>query len=340
MKNSAAIIPVSSLECQEKSWKSELKNAFSSSTQLLQYLQLDSKTALIDACTSPDFPVRVPRPFAERMERGNPNDPLLAQVLATNVEYLPNPAFSKDPLNEQSLGQPGMLHKYQGRILLLLSGACAINCRYCFRRHFPYQANHANEANLENNLNYIRNNSSIKEVILSGGDPLLMNDRQLSELIIQLEKIEHLKLLRIHTRLPIVIPSRITEKLLTILTETRLTSCMVVHVNHPNEIDLNTGDQLQRAVKAGISVLNQSVLLKGVNNDVKTLAKLSQKLFEFQVLPYYLHILDPVDGSAHFHEPRQAAIRLIKKLRNSLPGYLVPRLAVELPGEKSKTILA
>jgi EF-P beta-lysylation protein EpmB len=340
MKNSAAIIPVSSPECQKKSWKHELKNAFSNNRQLLEYLQIDKRAAPYEINESLDFPVRVPLSFAKRMKVGDPLDPLLLQVLANDIENQVVAGYGKDPLLEQGLSQPGLLHKYYGRVLFILSGSCAINCRYCFRRHFPYQTSADSYSNLQNNLDYVSSDTSISEVILSGGDPLLMGDQQLALLVNQLSEIPHVKQLRIHTRMPIVIPSRITEQLIELLAATRLITCLVVHTNHPNEIDDITGTQLQRLVQNGIPVLNQSVLLKDINNNSKTLALLSRRLFSYQILPYYLHLLDPVQGSAHFYESEANALVLIDSLRKSLPGFLVPRLAVERPGEKSKTILA
>ncbi len=339
MKNSAPIIPVSSDDCQVNSWKSQLKSAFSSAESLLTYLQIpfEDYAALIDS--KPNFAVRVPIAFANKMKKGDINDPLLQQALSLQKENQDIAGYSTDPLEEQRHQQPGLLHKYHGRVLLILTGSCAINCRYCFRRHFPYESSSKEQNNLALNLNYIAENKDIKEVILSGGDPLLLSDNQLAKLMEQLEAIEHVEYLRIHTRLPVVIPDRVSKSLVNRLSESRLTTSLVMHANHPNEIDAYTGARLKPLVQAGTMLFNQSVLLKGINDSVEVLQQLSERLFQYQIVPYYLHLLDPVKGAAHFEISQPSAIQLIQQMSSQMPGYLIPRLAREEPNKPAKTII-
>ncbi len=339
MKIAAPIIPVSTPECQVISWKTYLKSAFSDSDQLLDYLDIKRTDYQTRNPAQTSFPVRVPIPFADKMEKGNINDPLLQQVLAKDVENRVVEGYSFDPLKEQQNTIPGLLHKYAGRVLLILTGSCAVNCRYCFRRHFPYQEQLASGENLTKNLEYIQQDDSISEVILSGGDPLLMGDNQLQQLILQLEKIPHLRRLRIHTRLPIVIPQRLTTALQRCLSDTRLLTSMVIHANHANELDDELGQRLISFVRSGISLFNQSVLLKNINDSAQSLAKLSEKLFEYQVIPYYIHLLDPVAGAAHFNVEKKRAIKIMRQLGDLLPGYLLPKLVEEQPDKASKTII-
>ncbi|MBV1907845.1 MAG: EF-P beta-lysylation protein EpmB [Kangiellaceae bacterium] len=340
MKNSAPIIPVSNSDCQLNSWKTELKSAFSSPQELLQYLAIDATALDFEIDTSPTFKLRVPRPFADKMQPGNINDPLLLQVLSSSLENVPADGFVSDPLQEQNGDRPGLLHKYHGRVLLLVTGSCAVNCRYCFRRHFPYQSDSTDDENLRENIGYIAKNKDISEVILSGGDPLIAGDKQLERLIRQLESIKHIRRLRIHTRLPIVIPQRITPMLIKLLSETSLQTSMVVHTNHANEIDKQTGRQLQGLVQSGTTVLNQAVFLKNINDSSAAQIDLSEKLFKYQILPYYLHLLDPVKGASHFYQTKQKALQVMNELRNYLPGYLVPKLALEEPNKPSKSVIS
>jgi len=283
------------------------------------------------------FPLRVPRGFVERMEKGDPNDPLLLQVLPIAKELQSHPDFVTDPLGEKAVNPiPGLLHKYHGRVLLTLTSACAINCRYCFRRHFPYQDNKPGRKNLEKALEYIAADESITEVILSGGDPLVADDAYLADLVAALEKISHVKRLRIHTRLPIVLPERITESLLSLLSKTRLQAVLVTHCNHPNEIDPAVEHAMGLLKHHGISLFNQAVLLRGVNASVDVLSRLSERLFDIGVIPYYLHVLDKVDGAAHFDVDEVRAKELIKGVMGRLPGYMVPCLVREVAGAESK----
>ena len=339
MKKSASIIPVSSPSCQVISWKFYLKSAFSSSKDLLNYLEIAEPSKSKTVCESPEFPVRVPLPFAQKMEKGNLSDPLLRQVLALEKEKVFVPGYSKDPLRETSTSNVRLLHKYKGRVLLLVSSACAINCRYCFRRHFPYENYTININELEHTLDYIRKDKSITEVILSGGDPLLTSDRQLERLLGKITHINHVKRLRIHTRLPVVIPQRITTSLIAMLAKIRLQTTLVLHINHANEIDSLLGNLIKKLVNSGTLVFNQSVLLSGVNDDFRTLADLSEKMYGYKIIPYYIHLLDPVAGAAHFNVEQKKAVKIMQELSNILPGYLVPKLAVEEVFKQSKTVL-
>ena len=334
------MIPRTQARCQVKSWQQELKGAIGSVQTLFDLLELDSTKLPDSIAAHKDFPLRVPLPFVERMQKGEWHDPLLLQVLPQGRELDYAPGFSADPLEEaQAIAAPGLIHKYHGRVLLIAAAGCAIHCRYCFRRHFPYQENKPGSGQWRETLDYIRRDASIKEVILSGGDPLLAPDSYLAELVEQLAAIDHLERLRIHTRLPIVIPQRITVECLDWLTASRLQPVVVVHCNHANEIDAAVAASIKRLLNRGVAVLNQSVLLKGVNDKVDTLVQLSEALFKMGVLPYYLHLLDPVAGAAHYDFDELSAKKLLDQLRLRLPGYLVPRLVKELANKGSKTPL-
>lgn len=291
-------------------------------------------TPIIDTL---DFPLRASHAYIQRIEKGNINDPLLRQILPTLAETRIHPDYHTDPLSEQEhMPVPGLLHKYHGRVLLTLTGACAIHCRYCFRRHFPYNKTNPATDNWSQALNYIQTHPEIKEVILSGGDPLSISDRRLQALSQQLDDIPHLQRLRIHSRHPIVLPERIDEQLLDWLKQSRLQTIMVIHSNHANEIDQQVEDALDRLKQAGVTLLNQSVLLKGVNDNSQTLITLSERLLSCGVQPYYLHQLDPVQGAAHFAVSDEHARELMQQLHQQLPGYLLPRLVREYAGEPGK----
>lgn len=306
--------------------------------ELLELLQLDPAQLPAAVRAGDAFSLRVPRPFLRRIRRGDPQDPLLLQVLPGAQELVASPGFSADPLEEQAANPvPGVVHKYRGRLLLIAAGQCAINCRYCFRRQFPYADNHLSRAQWQTALDYIRGRRELREVILSGGDPLVLNDRQLRWLSGELAGIDHLDKLRVHTRLPIVAPSRITDELLDWFAGSRLKPVLVLHCNHPNEIDAAVRKSLARLREAGVTLLNQAVLLRGVNDSEEVLCDLSETLFAAGVLPYYLHQLDRVQGAAHFEVDDARATQLIGALRHSLPGYLVPKLVREIPGELSKS---
>jgi L-lysine 2,3-aminomutase len=324
---------------QHADWVAELRAAYVDPLRLLATLGLTADDVGL-ATESGGFPFRVPRPFASRMRRSDPRDPLLLQVLPHADEFAEVPGYLRDPVGDLgSRRGAALLQKYRGRALLLLTGGCAVNCRYCFRRHFPYTTA-TGTANVRRAIADVRGDPSLSEIILSGGDPLLLQDDAVAAIIEQLSAIPHLCRLRVHTRLPITIPSRMTDALVTALSRTRLKTVVVLHINHPNEIDDELGAMLECCSNAGIQFLNQSVLLRGINDDAGTLAELSVSLFAASVLPYYVHLLDPVAGAAHFDVDDQAASAIAAALRARLPGYLVPRFVREVPGENAKTPIA
>lgn len=330
------IITRTAVPCQTPTWQAMLAEAITDVAELLATLDL-TPAQLKNPVTHPDFPLRVPRGFVARMEKGNAVDPLLLQVLPGAAEACVTPGYHADPVADQdAMVIPGVLHKYQGRVLLIATGACAIHCRYCFRQHFPYQEANAARAQWQQAVTYIGQQPQLHEVILSGGDPLMLGDHKLQELVLQLAAIPHVRRLRIHSRLPIVVPQRITPALIQVLTGTRLQTLMVLHCNHPNEIDAEVQQALQTMQRAGITLLNQAVLLHGINHLPQTQRRLSETLFHSGVLPYYLHMLDQVQGAAHFEVPESAALELMQQLQASLPGYLVPRLVREIPGAPAK----
>ena len=322
------------------SWQRQLSQAIRDPATLCKRLNLDDSWLPGAATGHQLFEICVPDAYLTRIAPNDPNDPLLRQVLPVSDEAATPQGYVTDPL-EEAEHQPvkGLIHKYANRVLLIASPNCAINCRYCFRRHFPYSDNSPSRAQWQEALDYLRIDTSLNEAILSGGDPLAANDRQLAWLVEQLENIPHLKRLRIHTRLPVVIPDRIDDALLGWLAATRLQKVMVLHINHANEIDQAVIDACTRLKQAGVTLLNQSVLLRGINDSVSALATLSERLFEAGVLPYYLHVVDPVQGAAHFDVPDEEAKALVKQLLEHLPGFLMPRLVREVPGNASKTPL-
>lgn len=321
-------------------WLYQLGDVITDPDELLTLLALNDHADLQQGRDARRlFPLRVPRAFVARMQPGDPQDPLLLQVLTAREEFIAAPGFGTDPLDEQKSVVPGLLHKYRNRALLLVKGGCAVNCRYCFRRHFPYQENQGNKNNWSQALEYIRTQPELDEIIFSGGDPLMAKDHELDWLISELEGISHIKRLRIHSRLPVVIPARITEGLCQRLAASRLQVLMVTHINHANEIDDALRASMVRLKKAGVTLLNQSVLLRGVNDNAQTLATLSNALFDAGILPYYIHVLDKVQGAAHFMVNDDEARALIKALLSLVSGYLVPTLAREIGGEPSKTPL-
>ncbi len=265
------------------------------------------------------------------------DDPLLRQVLPIAEEEADVPGFTIDALDEANFRKaPGLLHKYEGRALLVLTGACAIHCRYCFRRHYPYSQEPKRLDDWEPAFAAIEQDESIREVLLSGGDPLMLIDERLGEVVRRLDTIPHLRRLRIHTRLPIVLPNRVTLELIDLLTSTRLTSVVVVHANHPAELVADCALALRQLAQSGLMVLNQSVLLRGINDSVETLIELSERLIELGIRPYYLHQLDHVAGAAHFEVPEQIGLRLVGELRKRLPGYAIPQYVRETPGAPFK----
>ena len=321
-------------------WQREMAAAVQSVEQLLGLLDLqpaDFPPPFCDALAAArDFPLRVPHAFVRRMRRGDPRDPLLLQVLPLAAERLPpSPGYTRDPLEEAAATAiPGLLHKYRGRALLVATGACAVHCRYCFRRHFPYAEQ---RPDWQRALDYLQADDSIEEILLSGGDPLSLADEKLALLVENLARIPHLRRLRVHSRVPIVLPSRVDEGLLSWLAPgDRWQTVMVLHANHAHEIDPAVKAAVFRLRDAGVTVLNQSVLLRGVNDEAKNLADLSRALFEGGILPYYLHLLDRVEGAEHFAVEEDTALKLIRALLQQLPGYMVPKLVREVPGAPSK----
>ncbi len=325
---------------QTQTWKQELADAFTDPSKLLAALDLGS-TELAESVRQPQrFPLLVPQGFAALMRRGDPHDPLLRQVLPLAAEALPAAGFVSDPVGDRNARRaPGLLQKYRGRALLVATGACAVHCRYCFRRHFPYGDDGAQRDRFAGALAMLEQMPDLDEIILSGGDPLMLDDPVLAALIAALDGLPQLKRLRLHTRLPSILPSRITETLCAILSGSRLQLVVVVHINHSAELGREARQALHRLAELGAPLLNQSVLLRGVNDKVDTLAQLSEALISSRVLPYYLHLLDPVSGAAHFEVAEAEARNLITQLRLRLPGYLVPRLVREQPGKAAKTVL-
>lgn len=321
-------------------WQQELANVVTDPNELLSLLNLNPHEFTKDIQARRLFPMRVPRFFVDQMEKANPNDPLFLQVMPKANEFRKHPEFIQDPLQEHDVKIPGLLHKYKNRVLLMVKTGCAVNCRYCFRREFPYQSHRLSLSNLSEVLAYLENDTNIHEVILSGGDPLMAKDEHLASLIQKLENIKHLKHLRIHTRLPIVLPKRLTEQLANVLKETRLKCAIVLHSNHANEISMELKNKLIPFYQAGVTLLNQAVLLKNINDTVAAQTTLSEALYDANILPYYLHLLDKVEGASHFDVSEQEAIQLIEQLRVELAGFLVPKLVREIGGESSKTRIA
>jgi EF-P beta-lysylation protein EpmB len=328
----------SRVNCSEprrpETWQRLLADAIRDGAELCRMLELPETLAA--PCER--FPMLVPRGFAALMRKGDPADPLLRQVLSVADEYAVAPDFTADPLQESGCSpKPGLLHKYHGRALLVCTGACAVHCRYCFRRNYPYDEVPRGRSWWSEALDYFSGDASLHELILSGGDPLTLSDAVLSRLTLDFAQIPHLTRLRIHSRLPVVLPQRVTDAMLGWFATTRLQPVMVMHANHPREISLEVVDACARMRAAGVRLFNQSVLLSGVNDDVATLAELSETLFAAGVQPYYLHALDRVQGAAHFLVSDQRMRDIIDGLAARLPGYLVPKLVREDPGAPAKT---
>ena len=321
-------------------WQQQMASAFNRLEELFEYLEIDPSQLPAAEAAANDFPLRVPRGYAARMEKGNLQDPLLRQVLPVEEELVRHSDYLADPVSDRdSSVAAGTLHKYQGRVLLIATGSCGVHCRYCFRRHYPYRDASAGRENWRGALDYLEKSRDVSEVILSGGDPLTLSDDRLRRLVQALEEIPHLRQLRIHTRLPLLIPERITDELVHWLTRGRLQPIMVLHANHAREISGELRSGLQTLCRHGVTLLNQSVLLRGVNDSATALSDLSRSLFSTGVLPYYLHLLDRVQGAAHFDVTEPEALSLYRQIRDQLPGYLVPRLVREEPGKGSKTPL-
>lgn len=331
MKSSqAAVLP------EGRDWKLVVSESFRDLGDLLEFCEIDATGTGFEG--KHDFTLRVTRYFASLIEKGNAFDPLLLQVLPDTREFLHIDGYTGDAVgDQQAMPVPGLIHKYHGRVLLTLTGACAIHCRYCFRRHFPYS-----EANVDYSMNgqvitYLSGQPEVNEVILSGGDPLMVSDQKLARLISNLNRIPHVRVLRIHTRLLSVLPERVTEGFVETLQQFRGQIVFVTHINHPNEISAHNQAAFHLLARQGFTLFNQSVLLKRVNDSAKTLAELSNKLFASQVIPYYLHRLDKVQGAAHFDLSTRESCRIYKQLRSRLPGYLLPTLVEDGAGQQSKT---
>ena len=329
-----------SLAQSQPRWQQAMREAVRDPAQLLELLQLPQELLPAARRSAALFGLRVPRGYVARMRKGDVNDPLLRQILPLADEYAQQPGFTQDAVGDlNSARDGGLLHKYHGRALLITTGACAVHCRYCFRRHFPYSEINAGRGSWENALTQIADDPSLSEIILSGGDPLSLNDARLSELSRGLDQIPHLQRLRIHTRTPIVLPERVDAALLEWLARSRLQVVMVVHANHPQELDSYVASAAAQLAEAGVTLLNQSVLLRGVNDNAEVLTELSKRLFKLRIFPYYLHLLDKVQGAGHFDVPEKTAQILWQTMAESLPGYLLPKLAREEAGAASKTLL-
>ena len=322
------------------SWQEAMKDAVRDVDELCRLLELPEEFAATAKAAAGQFRLFAPLGFVARMHPGDPNDPLLRQVLPLAAEMAEVPGFVADPVRDDfAQQQPGLLQKYQGRVLLVATGTCAVHCRYCFRRHFAYQDAPHSIAEWQPALDEIALDESLHEVILSGGDPLTLVDATLLELLEKIAQIPHLRRLRIHTRLPIMIPERVTDDLIDMLRGCQLTPIVVLHANHANELDSHVASALGRLSDASILLLNQAVLLAGINDSVDTQAALCERLVDLRVMPYYLHQLDRVAGAAHFEVPVATGRQIIRRLRERLPGYAVPRYVAEIPGAGSKTIL-
>ncbi len=327
-------------QLESRTWQQELAEAITTPEALAAALGLSPEAFPGAQEAGRRFRLRVPRSFVARMRPGDVNDPLLRQVLPVAAELADEIGYGADPVGErEALRAPGLLQKYRGRALLITTGTCAVNCRYCFRREFPYAQQSADAPRWGEALAEIAADASLEEIILSGGDPLSLSNARLESLTRALTAIPHVRRIRVHTRQPVVLPSRVDEGLLHWLRASSLPVVMVLHVNHPNELDAELAAACARLRASGVTLLNQSVLLAGVNDDVEVLSQLSRRLFEAGVLPYYLHALDRVRGAAHFAVPEERARRLAGGLAARLPGYLVPRLVREVAGAPGKVVL-
>lgn len=324
---------------QYPDWRAAMGDAMTDPAELCRLLGLPPDTATAAQGPAQAFPLLVPRTFLARIHPGDLQDPLVLQILPRMEEMKVSSEFTTDPVREcASTQHRGWLRKYSGRLLMVTNGGCSVHCRFCFRRHFRYPAGGSHDP-WESAIQELAADSSLHEVVLSGGDPLALEDSCLADLAARVEAIPHVRRLRVHTRFPIVVPQRVTDELLSWLCTGRLTNVMVVHVNHPAEIDDDVAAALGRLVAAGVPVLSQTVLLRGVNDRVEVLAELFERLIDVRVIPYYLHQLDRVAGAAHFEVAPADGLKLIQQLRARLPGYAVPRYVREIPGEPGKVVL-
>lgn len=325
---------------QSANWQHALSNAFTNLAQLCAHLELNPQQLGYETFTSEQFPLRVPLSFANCMRKSDPNDPLLRQVLPISAELLQYPGYSNDPVGDVNASASiGVIHKYHGRVLFITTGSCAINCRYCFRRNFPYAELQLTKSQQRAAIAYLEQHTELTEVILSGGDPLLLNDDRLKDLLTQINALPHIQRIRIHTRIPIVLPERMTAELLAAFRQSTQKIIVVIHANHANELSEHVASATHRLSQQGITLLNQSVLLKGINDDAQALQALSERLFAIGVLPYYLHTLDKASGTGHFEVAEADALYLHSHLQKVLPGYLVPRLVHEQAGAAHKILL-
>ena len=316
-------------------WREELRQAFRRADSLLEFLQLERDA--LPYLNEPDFPILVPRAFAARMRKGDPEDPLLRQVLPDRAELDVVPGFVDDPVGDQaSRVERGLLHKYRGRLLLISTGACAIHCRYCFRQAYPYAQDHFHSGQIHQLLDHLDQHPDIEEIILSGGDPLMLDTNRLHQLTSALRDRVQIQRLRLHTRLPVVLPSRIDDEFLSWLENLPWQVVVVIHANHALEFDQQVDAALASLRRGGATIFNQAVLLAGVNDQAEDLANLMRRSFASGVIPYYLHLLDRVSGSARFERTKDYALTLVEQLRVELPGYLVPRLVREEAGAPYK----
>lgn len=323
------------------SWSQHLTQAITSLDDLIKSLGLSKDLITQGQDAQHSFKLLVPRPYLSRMEYGNPNDPLLLQILPNALETKSVIGYTKDPLEEADHNpQKAIVHKYKRRLLVITTGTCAVNCRYCFRRHFPYGDNQLAQAEWQSVINYLTAHPDVNEVILSGGDPLMMKDALLADKVRQIEALPQIKRLRIHSRLPVVIPARVCDDMFDWINKSRLDIIMVWHINHANEMDAELAQAAFKLKQAGVTLLNQGVLLKGINDSVEAQVNLSEAVFDAGILPYYMFTLDPVEGAAHFDITVEEAQKLMGKVAAELPGYLVPKLAKEIPGKTSKTVFA
>lgn len=321
----------------DPNWQKELANSFNSPESLLTYLGFDAQAFTKDNQARDLFALRVPRFFADLMIPNDINDPLLKQVMPIADEFIIDPDFSTDPLEEQQSSEQGMLHKYHNRVLLMVRGGCAVNCRYCFRRHFPYGEHHNNKADWLEVFKQIGSDPNIDEIILSGGDPLMANDDYLSWMLQQINRIPNVKRVRIHSRLPVVLPYRITEQFVQLCQQAQQQIIMVLHINHPQEISVELAHKVELLIQAGVSVLNQAVMLRGINDSSDTQMALNEALFSNRIQPYYLHLFDKVQGAAHFAISDERAVAIMQDVIAKQSGYMVPKLVREIGGEASKT---
>jgi EF-P beta-lysylation protein EpmB len=327
-------------QAEEQAWRQQFAQSIRTPKALLESLQFDQQQIQSMLADEQGFSTLVPSSYVQRMQAKNPLDPLLLQVLAQRAEAKVHPDFNHDPLAEADFNPaPGVVHKYQGRALLIAAGHCAINCRYCFRRHFPYEQQQRSRAQWQQSLAVLAQDTELEEIILSGGDPLALTNNALFALIDEIEQLPQVKRLRIHSRLPIVLPARITSALCQRLANSPLQVVLVVHCNHGQEINDEVAAACQQLKQAGVTLLNQTVLLDSINADVDVQCELQQALFNAGVLPYYLHLPDHVAGTQHFFVDRETGQQLHRAMQERLPGYLVPRLVKEEPGKKHKTLI-